>query len=363
MRSVGPSFAQPTQPSFAVSPGKSFLSGFGSVFSPGTAETSSAELQTSLASDFAPLRSTEFLVNMERTTSKLAALLHTARLLRERELSLARADFTESDEARKELIAKARHDIAFQQQLARADLSDGHWHGPRPWDPPAQPAAPESPRSPRVQLAEDVELPSPSPPPANQVRLPMPPPPTQLPGPSPDAPGWTLVLDEVRNLRGKLLELHSMAPQLSELNHDGGRTYLAMARALLDQLRSNLLAMHAEGIVTFVQDPGVGIRAVPNGPVVWLHHLAAYLALLLQNHILREWLQPAADSVMASLPVSRLGFPRVAPETRTWYDVGVHPGVLPQRLQTLLDLWQTHEVDDDKAVEMEENLLRAFVYN
>ena len=34
----------------------------------------------------------------------------------------------------------------------------------------------------------------------------------------------------MRELRTKLMDLHAMAPRLNELNHDGGRTDLAMAR-------------------------------------------------------------------------------------------------------------------------------------
>jgi len=158
-----------------------------------------------------------------------------------------------------------------------------------------------------------------------------------------------------------------MAPQLELLNNDGGQSYLRMTKSAFDQLRMNYVALHDKKLLTFVDPPtlegGATLKTMPFGNVAWKHHLGAYIDLLMQNHELKHELQDTVEDFMRQLPTSRLGFPRLVPEARSWFDCGLSNNVLPHRLKTLHTLWETENIDDDMAAEMEERVLRAFIYN
>jgi hypothetical protein len=157
-----------------------------------------------------------------------------------------------------------------------------------------------------------------------------------------------------------------MAPTLDELNNDGGSSYLRMTQSAFDQLRMNYVALHEKKLLTFVDPPTLemgAIKTVPFGNVAWKHHLKGYLDLLLQNHELKLPLQTTVHEFLRQLPTSNLGFPRLMPEARSWFDCGLSENVLPHRLKTLHSLWAEEHIDDDQVAAMEERMLRAFIYN
>jgi hypothetical protein len=182
-----------------------------------------------------------------------------------------------------------------------------------------------------------------------------------LPARSDDAPGWGRVLDELSWFRAKLIDFHNIGPELLELNRDGGKTYTSMCKALVQQLQENLTALHRAGSVTFVES-GLQLRALPHGPVVWIHHIENYLRVLLKDHSARGSLEPKVAHMLERIPCARMIHEPANPDMNTWFDCGSRSGVLPERLKELFDAWEKRAVTDIQAAEMEERLLHDFVY-
>lgn len=182
-----------------------------------------------------------------------------------------------------------------------------------------------------------------------------------LPARSNDAPGWGRVLDELSWFRAKLVDFHNVGPELLELNRDGGKTYISMCKALVLQLQDNLIALHHAGSVTYVES-GLHLRALPHGPVVWVHHIENYLRVLLKDHSARSSLEPKVAELLDRLPCARMISQPSNPDMNTWFDCGSRAGLLPERLKELFDAWEKRAVTDAQAAEMEERLLHDFVY-
>lgn len=282
-------------------------------------------------------------------TGQLESLLDSTARVRRREVAAAERDLPTNEVVAELGQASLLADLARSQRPPPA----GGWGQPLldpvSGVPVGHLVAAQAPESARSVAPAPVELPEGSG--------------LDLPPRSENAPGWSRVLDELAWFRAKLLEFHYLETKLAVLNRDSGKTYTSTCRALVDQLKENLIALHSNGAVTYVQS-GIMLRALPHAAVVWVHHIENYLRVIVRDHTLRSDLDPKVNELVHALPHARMIHEQKAhPDMNTWFDCGVKPGVLPDRLKELLEAWERRSVGDEQAAEMEERLLRSFVYN